>query len=251
MFTPNPNLWNTIGRRTLELLFPGSCLACGSQELPLDQIVSFCSTCIAEIVRGDVPVCLRCGARLPEHVPQGDGCAHCREHKLWFDRAITLGEYEDLLRDLLMQMKTDRSERLAQGLAQLIADKLGEVLRQIAPDALVPAPMHLFRRLARGTNPPAALALRLGRELRLPVYPDLLCRRRNIQPQIGLSQPARFRNVRGQVRVRASYTFRAPHVLLVDDILTTGATCSEAARMLKRAGARQVTVLAVARTLLG
>ena len=175
-------------------------------------------------------------------------CAHCREQKLWFDRAIALGDYDGLLRDQALAMKTDRSERLARALGQLIAARLSDEIDETPPDAIVPAPMHAWRRLARGTNPPAALAATLGRELGLPVFSGLLYRRRNTQPQLGLSQPARFRNVRGEMQVRKSYLFDAPHVLLVDDILTTGATCSEAARMLKRAGAARVTVLVAART---
>ena len=162
--------------------------------------------------------------------------------------ALALGSYAGLLREQAVLMKTDRSERIAKALGQLMAAELGAALREIELDAIVSVPMHAWRRLARGTNPPAALAATLGRELRLPVFSQLLVRRRNTRPQIGLSQPARFRNVRNELQLRASYQLKAPHVLLIDDILTTGATCSEAARMLKHSGAARVTVLVAART---
>ena len=148
-----------------------------------------------------------------------------------------------------MAMKRDRSERLANAFGRLIAVRQGDALRALQPDAIVPVPMHAWRRFARGTNPPAALAASLGRMLGLPTFPRALVRHRHPQPQVGLSRPARFRNVRGQMQVKKSYSLEAPHVLLVDDTLTTGATCSEAARMLKRAGAAQVTVVVAARTL--
>ena len=146
-------------------------------------------------------------------------------------------------------MKTDRSERIANAVGKQMAARFGAGLRDLQLDGIVPIPMHAWRRLARGTNPPAALATSLGRALGLPVFSRLLYRKRNTQPQLGLSQPARLRNVRGSMQIRNRYRFEAPRLLLVDDILTTGATCSEAARMLKRAGAARVTVIVAARTL--
>ncbi len=199
--------------------------------------------------RTDWPTCQRCAARVPKIPRSVPDCAHCRQEKLWFDRALALGEYEGLLRDQVLAMKTDRSERLANALGQWMASRLGDEIEATQPNAIVSVPMHPWRRLARGTNPPATLAVALGRKLGLPVFSSLLTRRRNAQPQVGLSRPARFRNIRGEMQVRKNCDLEAPHLLLVDDTLTTGATCSEAARMLKQAGAEQITVVVVARTL--
>ena len=145
-------------------------------------------------------------------------------------------------------MKNDRSERIANALAMALHDHFASDLKELKLDGIVPVPMHPWRRLSRGTNPPAALADTIGRNLGLPVYSRLLCRKRNTQPQIGLSQAARIRNVRGEMQVRASYDLHGSNLLLIDDTLTTGATCNEAARMLKKAKASQVTVLVAART---
>lgn len=232
----------------VELLFPGQCLACESALGSVTDRMSFCLGCRGEMGQGDWPVCRRCAARVPLIPGEVSECAHCREHKLRFDRAFALGEYEGLLRAQALAMKTDQSERLAHAFGQLMAERLGDELRALQPDAIVPVPMHVWRRFGRGTNPPAAMAARLGRELDFPVFPKLLRLRRYTQPQKDLSYPARFRNLRGEMQVNASYLCEAPHVLLVDDILTTGATCSEAARALKKAGASEVTVLVAART---
>ncbi|MEM8944410.1 MAG: phosphoribosyltransferase family protein [Planctomycetota bacterium] len=176
-------------------------------------------------------------------------CAHCQSLNLRFDQALALGDYDGLLREQCLRMKTDRSERIAGALGRLIVTRLGHELREADADGIVPVPMHTWRRLARGTNPPAAVATAIGAALKLPVYSHLLIRARNTRPQIGLSNPARFRNVRGELQVGPSYRFDdGPRILLVDDILTTGATCSEAARALKRAGAAQVTAVVAART---
>jgi len=164
---------------------------------------------------------------------------------------LALGEYEGLLRELLLRMKRDRSERLACAFGEMLSERLGDVVTELKPDVIASHPMHAWRRLALGTNPPAAVAAVLSRRIGVPVAAKLLRRRRNTPLQLGLSRPGRFRNVRGEVRVRAGYPLEAAHVLLVDDILTTGASCSEAARVLKHGGAAQVSVLVVGRTALG
>lgn len=244
-----PARWLTkAANLATDLLFPAQCLACRS-ELSVDtELSDFCADCRQEMQSGDWPVCRRCASRVPKFPGTVDECGHCRDQKFWFDRTLAFGDYDELLRDQCLAMKTDRSERLAQSMGRLVAQTLADELRRDRPDAIVPIPMHTWRRLARGTNSPSALAAALARELKIPAYPQLLRRPRDTQPQIGLSNPARFRNIRGQIEVTASYDLAAPHVLLVDDILTTGATCSEAARVLKRAGAAKVTVLVVART---
>lgn len=242
------NWLSRIGESAIDLLFPATCLGCNTQLEECPDRISFCLDCRGTMQRGDWPVCLRCASRVPKIPGEVQACGHCRGQKLWFDRTISFGDYDDLLRDQCLAMKTDRSERIAQALGQLMARSWDVEVLGAKPDAIVPQPMHFWRRVQRGTNPPAALAGALGAGLGLPVHSDLLYRRRNTQPQVGLSNPARFRNVRNEIHVNASYHFEAPHVLLVDDILTTGATCSEAARVLKRAGAEKVTVFVVART---
>jgi predicted amidophosphoribosyltransferase len=108
--------------------------------------------------------------------------------------------------------------------------------------------MSAARRWRRGVNPPAEMADHLAQRLGVPAAPRMLRSRRNIPPQIGLSRPARFRNVAGEMAVRPAYSLQAARVLLVDDILTTGATASEAARVLKKTGAEMVAVFVLGRT---
>lgn len=244
-----PQWLTRVVEGTVDLLYPSACLACNVEIADIPDRIGYCLDCRAEMQRGDWPVCSRCASRVPKLPGAVAECGSCRGKKLWFDHALALGDYDSLLREQCLAMKTDRSERIAHSLGQLISKRLANEIASAAPDVIVPVPMHFWRRIARGTNSPAALASAFARELRIPAYPRLLYRQRNTQPQIGLSNPARFRNVRGELQVSTSYNFEAPHVLLVDDILTTGATCSEAARVLKRAGAAKVTVLVAARTL--
>jgi len=235
--------------RVLDLLFPPICISCQADIDGAEQGPHLCGACHKKLQIVTWPTCQRCASRVPE-IPGVvfDDCGHCRADKLRFDRTLTLGSYEGLLGDLVVRMKRDRSERLAGIFSSLLLAELGAQLRDLSLDAVVPIPMHRWRRLARGTNSPAAMADRLGRDLGLPVLAKGLRRRRNSFPQKGLSRPGRFRNMHRQIEARAGYPWKASHVLLVDDILTTGATCSEAARALKQGGVARVSVLVVGRT---
>jgi ComF family protein len=111
----------------------------------------------------------------------------------------------------------------------------------------VPIPMHWTRRIGRGINNPDVLAQCLAKSLGIPLRRDILVRRVNTTPQAALPPSKRFENLHGAFRVRRPQAADGARVLLVDDVLTTGATCSEAAKMLKRAGAAAVFVAVVAR----
>jgi ComF family protein len=230
------------------LLFTAECLACQAELPSGHEGVALCDDCLDEIPPIDWPVCRRCAAEVPFYPGSVGTCFRCESYNLRFDAAYSLGHYEGLLRELVLRMKTDSQEQVAQIFTRLLAERYGDELRQLAFDAIVPIPMTPFHRLKQRTNPQGVIAAGLGRSLGVPVFRRLLKRSLNLHPQRGLSSAGRFRNVRGGYEVRGGYKIAAPHVLLVDDVLTTGATCSEAARVLKRSGVARVTVLVVART---
>lgn len=121
----------------------------------------------------------------------------------------------------------------------------GDQLASARPTHVVPIPMHWQRRLIRGTNSPDILAERLAEGLGVPVMHRALRRCRNTLPQKDLKPHERFQNVRGAFQWASPEQLQGARVLLVDDILTTGATCSEAARVLKKAGGAQAVIVAV------
>jgi ComF family protein len=207
-----------------------------------------CDDCLTEIPPIDWPVCRRCAAEVPVYPGNVETCQRCESDKLRFDRTFSLGHYEGLLRELILRMKTDSREQLGQVFAQLVMDRHGDELRSCQFDAIASVPMTAWHRWMRGTNAPGVIARALGRHLDVPVYGRLVERAYSAVPQRGLTRAGRFRNVRGGYRFRKEYHLDEPHLLLVDDVMTTGATCSEIARLLKRNGAARVTVLVVART---
>lgn len=242
------NWLQRLGGRSVDLLFPPTCLHCMA-ELDHGQAGgALCSTCFGELQLSTSLVCRRCGARVPEHTEAVDTCPRCEADKLRFDATLALGPYNGLLRDLVLRMKNDRSEQIGRFFANLMLDRWKQELQQMRVDAVLPIPTTRLRKLARGTNPPEVISRQIASRMGWEHFPHCLKCRRNSLPQHGLSRPGRFRNIRGRLHVARGYYLESPHILLVDDVLTTGATCSEAARILKRQGAVRVTVLAVGRT---
>ena len=248
MLSATPIWLHRLGNRSLDLLFPPSCVSCDAELEETNASGQLCEMCREALLAPQMSVCLRCGARVPELTGLTAACPHCESDKLRFDNTLSLGPYEGLLRELVLRMKNDRSERLGRMFARLLEVRWGKVLEQLPIDAVVPIPMTTWRRLVRGTNPPEVISQHIAAKWGWKHLPHLLRRGHNHQPQHGLSRRGRFRNVRGGLSTSRGYDLASLHILLVDDVLTTGATCSEAARILKRQGAARVTVLVVGRT---
>lgn len=238
----------SVRAAALELVFPGKCAGCDVELAEHVDPVPLCAACRRQLPLADWPVCPRCAARLPEAQGVTLDCNYCRGVRLRMDRTLALGAYGGLLHDLVLRLKDDRTGVLGRTLAELVWIQLGDALKGLPIDVVTAVPMHAWRRWQRGVNPPRRLAEELARRLGVPAAGAMLGLRRNVRPQRELTREGRLRNLRGQMRLGRGYYLSGAHVLLVDDILTTGATCSEAARVLKRAGASEVTALVLART---
>ena len=167
-------------------------------------------------------------------------CALCRSGLRGFDAAYSFGAYEGVLRELIHLYKYGRVKTLAWPLSSLLAQALP---RDEAFDAAVPVPLYWRRRLQRGFNQAELLARCLSRRTGIPVA-KALGRRRPTPAQAGLSNSARRQNVSQEFRARS---VQGKRILLIDDVMTTGATAASCALALKQAGARRVALLTVAR----
>jgi len=198
-------------------------------------------------------------------------CPQCRRRPFKLRRVIAVGPYTGRLQEIVLRMKKASQEQLTLMMGGLLAERLREAtpfselftperrscwrLRGRGaepgptnrPTMVVPVPMHWTRRWRRGVNQAHLLAESVSRQLDLPCYPGLLQCVRKTQKQGTLGPQERRRNVRDAFRVSAGYAIQNRHVLLVDDVLTTGATANELARLLKRAGAAAVWLAVVAR----
>ncbi len=174
-------------------------------------------------------------------------CRRCRWGAYAFERVRSYGEYDGSLGDVIQLFKYRGVLALKDFLAACLAQTAQEELELGEINAIVPVPLHRSRERERGFNQSAVLAGALARQLGLPVREALLLRHRKTRPQTGLTFAQRRRNVRGAFAVRSGVTIDKLRILLVDDVYTTGATAHACARALRRAGARSVVVLTVAR----
>jgi len=176
----------------------------------------------------------------------GPVCGSCRRRAPGFDYARSAAAYEDVMREALHAFKFRGRRALAAPLGDLMGEMDGRLPAGV-PALLLPVPLHPRRERERGFNQASLLARRVGRAWRVPVRDDVLVRAVATPSQTELDAPARRANVRDAFRLRRPETITGCHVLLVDDILTTGATLSECARCLREGGAATVGALTVAR----
>jgi ComF family protein len=161
--------------------------------------------------------------------------------------AFRLGSYREDLREAILRMKHPAGERLAAAMGKLLAESCGDNVARWRPEFVVPIPMHWRRRMSRGANNPDLLAAAITRRHSLPIASGALVRSKLTRPQNELPNEDRLANIRGAFRIRSSSDFRDARVLLVDDVMTTGATANETARVLRRGGAADVAIAVVAR----
>ena len=236
-------------RRVVNLVLPIECATCGV-ALTDDPVPFFCRSCWVELKPLAGPMCPRCGRPFaspttltyaPHHL-----CASCRLHPPAYTRAWSLYPYVPPLQDAIQLFKYKRKVSLANPLGALMQAGLG-ILPET--DLLMPIPLHVDRLKEREFNQALLLADRLNGLLRLPLSYDNLVRLRPTQPQTELSRRARLRNLRRAFSLRRPDQVTGKRVLLVDDVFTTGTTVNECAKTLRKAGAKEVYVLTLARTL--
>src|SRR5487761_210982 len=232
-----------IGTVLLDLLLPPRCLKCGS-EIGGDG--ALCASCWRSIAFLQPPCCTRCG--LPFEVDLGAGavCGACARDAPLYARARAAMRYDEASRTLVLAFKHGDKLQLAPALGRFMRRAGAELLA--ACDIVVPVPLHWTRLFARRYNQSAILAHALVRDGGPPVVADLLERRRATPSQGRSGRAERRRNVRGAFALKRGRGVAGRRVLLVDDVLTTGATVSECARTLLDAGATAVDVLTLART---
>ena len=227
------------------LIFPDECRICAEPLREFSRI-PVCRTCLLkpEPLAAEY-FCVQCRAPFRSAYPLDEQgrCGLCRRGVSGFDAAYSFGFYEDELRQLIHLFKYGRVQTLAKPLGRLLALALP---RDQQFDLIVPMPLHWRKRWQRGFNQSALLASEIGRRSNLPVK-NALRRIRFTATQAGLTNSKRRLNVSGAFRARKRPALDGQRILLVDDVMTTGATAASCARALKIAGARQVTLLTLAR----
>jgi ComF family protein len=231
-----------VAKVLLDLLFPPLCIGC---RVPVGD-PGFCATCWSALTFLDGPACACCGLPFPVALEGENLCAACLSRPPAFDRARAILAYDEHSRGAILALKhADRLE-LVPGFARWLARAGQGLIRE--SDLVVPVPLHRRRLWQRRYNQSAELARRLAHNWALAFDPFALVRSRATRSQGAVgSAKGRRRNVLGAFKVPDGARVAGKRILLLDDVLTTGATAEACARALKRAGASKVYVLALAR----
>jgi len=246
----------------IDFLYPPFCLVC-REDTSGEENKFVCSSCMNQIKIIESPFCVRCGRGFPcqdafinidEPV-----CGRCQreDNNIYYDRAFGVGEYDGVLKEIIHLFKYNKREELEKVLGDLLLQKVKRHAGILKPDLLVPVPLHWIRKRTRGFNQSEELGRYISKRLKIPMA-NLLKRRKNTKPQVGLTELERVRNVRGAFKMRwlarmfatffnhKSYVIKGKSIVLIDDVVTTGATANECSKVLKKAGAREVKVICLA-----
>jgi ComF family protein len=233
------------------ILFPSDCRIC---RAPLTTIASLpvCEPCLAQITPLDGPLCRVCGEKLFSSIVESENgslCGMCRQVEPRFRRAAAYGAYEGTLRDLIHLFKY-KGTRPA---GKLLGGLLNQAVAAMAlPDSMivVPVPLWSGKHNSRGFNQAEAIArafMYFQTSSSIQLDTSILARTRETASQTGLTRHQRRANVRGAFAILRPEKVKGRSILIVDDVMTTGTTAGECARVLRRAGAKEVFVATVAR----
>jgi len=228
----------------LQLLYPSTCWICGRPAPARDPLV--CAECVQALTHDPHDTCPHCSSTVGPFIVLDKGCLACRNASFAFDRALRLGPYEALLREVVLRMKNVTGEELSDVVGALWAKPIAARLGSGEIDVVVPVPLHWWRRWRRGFNQSEVLARAVARELGVPCRPDWLRCVRRTGEQKRLPPTARRDNVHNAFQATASAALADKTVLLVDDVMTTGATAHEAARALRHCGPARIVVAVLA-----
>ncbi|MBI1992194.1 MAG: ComF family protein [Candidatus Omnitrophica bacterium] len=232
------------------LLYPPACLLCrATLPPPPPQGINhpLCRNCLEAMPRCGPPVCLQCGVGLPGAFDAIARCAVCRNSPRVFEMARAPWQYQGPVQEAVRQFKYHRRWRIGRWLAEGMAITAQRSFPLDEVTAVLPVPLHWLARRLRGRHPSADLASAVARSLEKPYVPQALRRSRWTRTQTRLGWRQRFQNVH-QAFIAQGPLVRHRSLLLVDDVLTSGATAEACALALKAAGARRVFVLTAART---
>lgn len=241
------NMLRKFVNALVDIVYPKTCLAC-KRELKgitcVDNLV--CIECWGKIKRNPPPFCCSCGRHLGKPVTKNI-CPACVRKQLHFDRAFSPCAYEGVIKELIHAFKYQGKDYLGNTLTRLMIEFIEDYnLPMDFLDLVIPVPLHKTRLREREFNQAHILSEHIANKFNKKLSHDTLRRMRLTKSQTELEPGARLLNVRGSFSAAKTEDIKSKNILLVDDVLTTGATCSEAALALKGAGAGIVFVLTLA-----
>lgn len=237
----------------VSLVYPAACVGCEQSLSRTPKLVdeefqsNWCDDCWVLLPEAWQRGCPKCGAFIKRPETFGDRCALCHDMPLKFDSSVSLGNYQGMLKRLVLDLKRDMNELLSFQLGRLLGMRLMQQEFFDQADILIPVPIHWRRRFQRGFHAAAVIAEGVSSTADIAVGNGLVSCERLTEKQGTLSGPKRFANVKDAFKLRPMASVEGANVVIVDDVMTSGATLGELAKMLKKAGAESVHCAVVAR----
>lgn len=231
----------------VDLAYPRVCLGCKNKISASSAEKLICPECWGKIKKNTPPFCHSCGRHLEKNNLVKNICPGCLKKKLYFDRAFSPCVYDGIIKNLIHDFKYKNKDYLGKPLSKLMIEFTKAYSLPIGDlDFIIPMPLSKAKLREREFNQAEVLSKHIAEEFKKDVLSDILLRHRHTRTQTDLEINERFENVRNSFSVTKNEVIKGKHLLLVDDVLTTGATSSEAALTLKNAGANIVFVLTLA-----
>ena len=231
---------NDIKDKVISLLFPRRCPVCDRAVKPYGALA--CRECEAKVRYVTEPVCYKCGKPLEDDTKEY--CYDCAHTRHYYDRGFSLFEYRSVA-DSIYRFKYKGRQEYAPWYGEKICERLGNTIRAIDPDALIPVPIHKSKMRTRGYNQAFLLAREISGRMNIPVYDGLIIRDKKTAPLKEYTPAERNNILRGAFKITAN-DVKLKTIIIIDDIYTTGATMDEVSESVKTVGAQKVYFITLA-----
>jgi len=243
----SPNGLKSLVDIFLNLVYPDICKICGRMRATKAQSY-VCDECRKDIKPIKPPVCGLCGRHFEGEITVEFVCEDCRNRKIYYDRARSAVKYDGSVVKALHAYKYNNAMWFEPFLAQMLIKKAKEEINGGDWDCIVPVPLHFVRKNERGFNQAERLSERLSDALKIPVNTRILKRVKYTETQTALERHKRSENVKNAFALRDNkLNIKGLRIILIDDVMTTGATVNECAKTLRKGGASSIFVLTLAR----
>ncbi|MEO5804342.1 MAG: ComF family protein [Verrucomicrobiota bacterium] len=238
-------IWTDAG---LNFFYPAICQICNEQRA-IQSEGYVCADCWTDVRFIKPPFCERCGLPYEGEITTAFECSNCREMELHFRSARSAVAARGVVLEVIHRYKYFRALWFEPFLADLLVREAKPILEKEEWNLIVPVPLHRLKKREREFNQAERLAEHLARAINVPLNRNLLERIEFTRTQTQLTRPERMANVRSAFRMREANRLKGERIILLDDVLTTGATTSACANVLQKAGAGEICVWTVARGL--
>ncbi len=228
----------------LNLLFPRKCIICDSYQTQRDV----CSDCWGKITFITKPYCSLCANPFSYEEDDQAICGHCVIKTPKYDKAISILKYDEHSKKLIHKFKYQDQLHVLNYLVDLMTNMSSDIINNV--DYIVPVAMHKYKLLKRGYNQAALLAMRIAKNKKITYLPQLLTKENNTSAQAGLKREHRLKNIKNSFSLNPKFKnlIKNKNILLIDDVITTGATIDECCKLLRTAHPEKIFVLTLAKT---